>query len=352
MGTGIVGGYMASLETMGRQAGQIVNTLMGGAAPGSLRLPEIMPLTLNVDWRQVRRWGINEKEIPADAVVHFKTPTFLEAHRKETATAAVIFLLQVGLIAWLLMERRRRYRAELAQQSHRLELAHASRLAVAGELTGSIAHEINQPLAAILSNADAAELMLESGTDRRDELREILSDIRRDDLRASEVIRRLRTLLAKQEVEHEPFELNEAVRDVEAILRVEARRRGVMLDVSPMTTAATVVGDRIQIQQVLINLVLNAMDAMADTPEDRRSVAISVGNGAGGVAIAVRDHGQGIEPEHLPKLFNSFFTTKPKGMGLGLSIARTLVEAHGGRIWAENGPGDGAVFHIELPWPE
>ena len=109
------------------------------------------------------------------------------------------------------------------------------------------------------------------------------------------------------------------------------------------------VGDRIQIQQVLINLVLNAMDAVADVPEDRRTVVVSVENGAGGIAIAVRDRGHGIAPEHLPKLFDSFFTTKRKGMGLGLSIARTLVEAHGGRIWAENGPGEGAVFHVELP---
>ncbi len=109
------------------------------------------------------------------------------------------------------------------------------------------------------------------------------------------------------------------------------------------------VGDRIQIQQVLINLVLNAMDAVADLPEARRTVVVSVESGAGGIAIAVRDRGHGIAPEHLPKLFDSFFSTKRKGMGLGLSIARTLVEAHGGRIRAENGPGEGAVFQVELP---
>jgi signal transduction histidine kinase len=109
------------------------------------------------------------------------------------------------------------------------------------------------------------------------------------------------------------------------------------------------VGDRIQIQQVLINLILNAMDAVADVPENRRKVVVSVENGAGGIAIAVRDRGHGIAPDHLPKLFDSFFSTKRKGMGLGLSIARTLVESHGGRIWAENGPGEGAVVHVKLP---
>jgi signal transduction histidine kinase len=349
MGAGIVGGYMTSYEAMGRQAGQIVNALLDGAAPRSVRVPEIMPVTLNVDWRQVRRWGIDQKAIPGDAVVHFKTPTFFEAYQKETIIAVIVFALQVWLIGWLLTERRRRHLAELAEQSHRLELAHASRLAVAGELTGSIAHEINQPLSAILSNADAADLMLESGTDRRDELREILADIRRDDLRASEVIRRLRTLLAKQEVEQQPFEINEAMRNVESMLRAEARRRGVTLDIPPITTALTTVGDRIQIEQVLINLLLNAMDAVADVPEDRRTIVVSVENGTGSIAITVHDRGQGITPEHLPKLFDSFFSTKSKGMGLGLSIARTLIEAHGGRIWAENGPGEGAVFHVKLP---
>ena len=137
--------------------------------------------------------------------------------------------------------------------------------------------------------------------------------------------------------------------DVEPLLHAEARRRQATLDIRPVPTAVTVVGDRIQIQQVLINLVLNAMDAVADVPEERRTVVVSVENAAGGIAIAVRDRGHGIAPEHLPKLFDSFFSTKRKGMGLGLSIARTLVEAHGGRIWAENGPGEGAVFHVELP---
>jgi len=349
IGAGIVGGYMPSFAQMGRQAGQTVNALLDGAAPGSLGLPEIMPTTLNVDWRQVRRWDIDEQAIPGDAVVHFRAPTFWEDHWKEATLAATAFLLQTGLIAGLLVERRRRRLAELAEQKQRFELAHASRLAIAGELTGSIAHEINQPLGAILSNTDAADLLLESGADRRDELRRILADIRRDDLRASEVIRHLRTLLAKHPVERKRFALDDAVSDMEPMLRAEAGRRGVTLVIRPATTAVALVGDRIQIQQVLISLVLNAMDAVAGLPEDRRKVVVSVANVVRGVAITVRDRGHGIAPEHLPKLFDSFFSTKREGMGLGLSIARTLVEAHGGRIWAENGPGEGAVFHVELP---
>ena len=349
LGAGIVGGYMTPYADMGRQGGHIVNRLLDGATPAALRLPAIMPSTLHVDWRQVRRWGIDENAIPDDAIVQFKAPTFLEEHRNGAILTIAVFLLQTGLIAGLLIERRRRRLANLAIQRQRFELAHASRLAVAGELTGAIAHEINQPLGAILSNADAADLILESGADRRDELRAILADIRRDDLRASAVIHRLRALLAKHAVERQPFDLNDAVSDIATVLRAEARRRRITLDIRTATTAATLVGDRIQIQQVFLNLVLNAMDAVADLPEDRRTVVVSVKNSADRLAIVVRDRGRGIAPEHLPKLFDSFFSTKRQGMGLGLSIARTLVEAHGGRIWAENGPGEGAVFYIELP---
>lgn len=163
------------------------------------------------------------------------------------------------------------------------------------------------------------------------------------------MIQRLRALLAKQAVERQPFDLNGAVREMESVLRPEARRRGVALDVRPAATAAPLVGDRVQIQQVLLNLVLNALEAVNGLPEARRTVAVSVERDADRVILVVRDRGHGIAPEHLPKLFDSFFSTKRQGMGLGLSIARTLVEANGGHIRAEPGSGEGAVFRAEWP---
>jgi signal transduction histidine kinase len=348
MGSGIVGGSMVSFEAMGRQAGETVAALLAGTPPEGLRLPALTPTTVQIDWRQVSRWGIDPDAIPDDAAIRFRQPTLIESHPLMASAAVVVFLLQAGLIGWLLTERRRRRVAELAMQRQRFELVHASRLAMAGELTASIAHEINQPLGAILSNADAADLLIESGRVEPAELRAILADIRRDDLRASEVIRRLRALLANQQVERQAFDLSQAVAEVAAVLDSEARRRRLALEVR-LAPGATLVGDRVQIQQVLFNLILNAMDAMADVPEGRRTLGVSVEPAAGGIAMAVRDQGPGIAPEHLSQLFDSFFTTKKKGMGLGLSIARTIVEAHGGRIWAENAPGQGAVFHVTLP---
>ncbi len=348
IGLGVVGGRMPSFEGMGRQAAQIINAILSGAAPASLHLPQKTPTALEVDWRQVERWGIDEKQIPADAVIFFREPTLWEAYRNVVLAMVAVIVVLTALVVSLLVERRRRQGAELVVQGQRTELAHAARLAIAGELTASIAHEINQPLGAILTNADAADLLLQSGVDRRDELRHILADIRRDDLRASDVIRRLRTLLANHEFERASFDLNGALSEVETLLLAEARRRQVTIDFRPASQAALVVGDAIQIQQVLINLVLNAMDAIADVAIDRRVVAVWIKRTANGIAVAVHDHGHGIAPEHLPKLFDSFFSTKHRGMGLGLSIARTIVETHGGRIWAENGQDDGATFHVEF----
>jgi C4-dicarboxylate-specific signal transduction histidine kinase len=314
-----------------------------------LAVPELLSPILHVDWRQVERWRIDQGAVPQDAVVLYRSPSFLESHQREALTAAAVFVAQASLIGVLLMERRRRQRAESSAAASRHELAHASRLAVAGELTAAVAHEINQPLGAILTNAETAELVLESGEDRRDLLRRILADIRRDDLRAGQVIQRLRTLLQKQEVSRQPFDLDVAVADAEAILRPEARRRAATLTVVPSGTTIAVTGDRIQIQQVLINLVLNALDAVAQVPEDRRRVSIAVHRTGAGGLIEVTDGGPGIPADQIEHVFESFFSTKRSGMGLGLSIARTLIEAHGGRIWAGNGTEGGAVFRVELP---
>ncbi|MFG1383898.1 sensor histidine kinase [Xanthobacter versatilis] len=349
IGTGVVGGWMTSFEAMGREGGAIANRLLDGQAAATLRLPQMMPSALYVDWRQIERWGIDPDAVPADAVIQFRAPGFWQTYRKEAIAVALAFLLQSLLLTALLLERNRRRLAQSSVDRHRFELAHASRLAVAGELTGSIAHEINQPLAAILSNAAAAEMMLDRGTARPGELKDILADIRRDDLRAGEVIRRLRALLAKHEVERQPVDLNDILSDVIALLNAEARRRRIALSARPVAEIITVVGDRIQLQQVLINLIMNAMDALADTPEEQRNIVLSLEGSATDATIRVRDRGHGITAEHLPKLFDSFFTTKRKGIGLGLSIARTLVEAHGGTITAESAPGEGATFTIQLP---
>ena len=349
IGTGVVGGRMPSFEEMGAQAGRIVNDIFAGATRASIQLPDVTPTKLQVDWRQVKRWGIDERDIPADTIVHYKEPTFWDKYRNIAVVTLVVILLQAALIAKLLLEQRRRRAAELAVQRQRTELAHASRLAVAGELTASIAHEINQPLGAVQTSADAADLILQSGADRRDDLLRIVTRIRRDNLRASDVIRRLRALLARHESERKPFDVTAALSDVGTILAPEARQRHVRVEFQPATTSALIAGDETQIQQVLINLLLNAMDSVADMPEERRSVVVAVSRNEREIGITVRDRGHGIAPESLPKLFDSFFSTKARGMGLGLSIARTIVEAHEGRIWAENGAGEGAVFHVELP---
>jgi signal transduction histidine kinase len=348
MGTGVVGGRMLSFEQLGRQTAQLLERLFSGQ-PDWKRMPAAAASVLQVDWRQVKRWGIDPEQIPPDAVVSFRTPTLWQAYRNAVLSAVTIILLLSGLVASLLLERRRRRMAEIAVQQQHLALAHASRLAVAGELTAAIAHEINQPLGAVQTNADTAEVLLLAGGDRREDLLRLVGRIRSDNLRASEVIKRLRTLLARQEARRLPLDLNAVLSDVEAFLRPELKRRDMALALRSAAAPACILGDETQIQQVLINLILNAMDALADTPPDRRLIAVQVERAAGANIVSVKDQGPGFADGDLSKLFDSFFSTKRTGMGLGLSIARTIVEAHGGTIRAERGANGGAAFHVQLP---
>ena len=348
IGTGIVGGRMPSPEKMGAQAAQTVKALLAGTAPAALRLAHDTPTTLHVDWRQVQRWGIDKKLIPAEAVVHFRDPTLWEAHRTAVIVVISVFLIQTTLIASLYVERRRRSVAESTMQTLNTQLAHASRLAVAGELTASIAHEINQPLGSVQTSADTADLMLQARPERDEALIRIVTRIRSDNTRASEVIRRLRTLLAKQAPERRPFDVRAAIADVAMILRPEAERRKVTFNVQSSSSPAIIEGDQTQLQQVLINLALNAMDAVTDLPDNRRLIEVSMRRARSTIVITVRDHGPGVSMENLPKLFDSFFSTKQNGMGLGLAIARSIIESHGGRIWVENGERHGAAFYVEL----
>jgi two-component system, LuxR family, sensor kinase FixL len=244
-----------------------------------------------------------------------------------------------------------RKQAELEAARQRNELAHLSRVTTLGELSGSIAHELNLPLSAILSNAQAAQRVLANGSADFAEVQEILDDIVSEDKRAAEVIRRLRRWLKKGEVQQRCLRINQVVQDVLKLIRSDLIDQRVIVDTQFARTLPSVTGDPVQLQQVLLNLVVNACDAMTACSTDERRLLIrtEIETDSSAVIVSVRDRGSSIPEEKLEQIFEPFFTTKEKGMGLGLSVCRTIIAAHRGKLWATNNPDHGATFHFSLP---
>lgn len=243
-----------------------------------------------------------------------------------------------------------RKQAEQDVQQKRDELAHLSRVTMLGELSGSLAHELNQPLMAILSNAQAAQRFLAQDPVDLDELRQILKDIVADDRRAGEVIHRLRMLLKKGEVQQQPLDANELIQEVLKLLQSDLANRQVHVHTELAAELPDVHGDRVQLQQVLINLITNGCNAMTDDIlEERKLVVRTEFIASEGIRVSVSDRGCGIPAENLPRIFEPFFTTRPQGMGLGLSVCRTIIGAHHGRLWAENNADRGATLLFTVP---
>jgi C4-dicarboxylate-specific signal transduction histidine kinase len=260
-----------------------------------------------------------------------------------------VILVLLALCGTLVFEHRRRRRAEVDAQRYLCTMADMDRRAAMGRLTASLAHELNQPLSAILRNAEAAGMMIDAGAPSS-ELREIVSDIRTSDRRAAQIVKRMRSLLQNHELAEEPVELNDVVRETMDVIEPDAASRDVRLQLALDKPASVLVtGDRIHLQQVLLNLVLNGLDAMTDTPDDERRLVVSTAARNGHVDLTVRDAGSGIADGVLPRVFDPFFTTKRDGMGMGLSVVRTIVEAHNGRIQAQNNIGRGATLRVSLP---
>ena len=249
--------------------------------------------------------------------------------------------------------RAERKRAEEALHQAREELAHVTRVTTLGELAASIAHEINQPLAAIGADATACLHWLAADQPDLASVREALTAIVKDGFRAGEVITRIRTLLARSSVAHGPCDLPGVIRDVLPLVEPEIRRHGILLETSLASDLPQVVGDRIQLQQVFLNLLMNAAEAMREVPPERRRMVVRAtadyrDDGPWAI-VTVEDAGVGFGEAEAPGLFEPFYTTKPGGLGMGLSISRSIIDSHHGRLWATLSPDHGATFHLALP---
>jgi C4-dicarboxylate-specific signal transduction histidine kinase len=242
------------------------------------------------------------------------------------------------------------HRREASLREAQTELAHVSRVTTMGALAASIAHEVNQPLAGIVTNANASLRWLAADSPNLAEAREAIRRIVRDGNRAGEVVSRMRALFKKAVTAKERLDINEAIEEVVILTQSEARRNEVTLRMELAANLPPVMGDRVQLQQVVMNLILNAIEAMSTVEDRERVVVIGTQRGEGGdeVRVAVRDSGIGLDPVRAERIFEAFHTTKPGGLGMGLSISRSIVENHGGRLWAVPNDGPGATFRFTL----
>ena len=240
--------------------------------------------------------------------------------------------------------------ARESERRFQMELAHANRVATMGQLTASIAHEVRQPIAATVTNAQAALHWLGAQPPALEEVRQGLARVVRDGSRAGDVIDRIRGLIEKAPLRRDALAINEAILEVIALVHGEVVKHGVSMQTQLAEGLPLVQGDRVQLQQVILNLIVNALEAMGGVSKRARELLVRTGTAAsGGVLVMVQDTGPGLDPAQLERLFKAFYTTKPGGLGMGLSICRSIIEAHDGRLWAEANEPQGAVFQFILP---
>jgi signal transduction histidine kinase len=348
-GQGIVGGPVVSTQELGRRAAEVAVRILNGEHPDSIKTP---PVGLGVpmyDWRELQRWNISEARLPRGSIVQFRVPSAWERYRWQVAGFLMALLAQSAIISWLLIERHARRKAELESRRRSLEVMHLSRTAEVGALSASFAHEVSQPLVAVALSAERAERLLRADLPQTGKLQEVVADIRQANSLAMNVIKNLGDLL-KRKSDVQECDLGAAIVDAVQLLSPEASKRSIDLRAIGIRRGLLVRADPVHLEQVILNLATNAMDAMSDTALDARKIAIqTVLAEESMVEVSVSDSGTGIPEHKLSEIFDTFYTTKAKGTGLGLTIARRIIETYGGKIWAENQAGGGAIFRFSLP---
>ncbi|MBK6316087.1 MAG: hypothetical protein IPF53_17785 [Blastocatellia bacterium] len=354
---GVVGGHVYSVDTHGRQAAHLGVRILHGETTPNLPVIEQAANAYIFDWRQLRRWNLDEARVPAGSEIRHRTVSIWDMYKGYIVAGVTIAILQSALIVGLLVSLSQRRRADATARKaenearrQRDELAHALRLTTLGELAASITHEIGQPLVAIQTNAHALRRLATRGMMQPGELDEALGDIVDDVKRAAETIERLRLLFRKQPSERKLVDMNSIVEDMVRLLRSDLSGKDIRVEFHPAERLPQVVGDPVQLRQVILNLLVNAEDAIARGPGDYRQIRIETQTATGeAVAVVVRDTGCGSEAVDLEWMFERFGSTKPNGLGMGLAISRSIVLAHHGRIWATHNDDRGLSLHVEIP---
>jgi signal transduction histidine kinase len=353
LGFGAAGGFVALPAAMGTEAGELALRIINGESASTIPLAVSTAIKPVFDWRELKRWNVSADRLPAGSEIRFRELDMWDQYRWYIILVIAVVLLQALLISGLIFEHRARRAAETLARASMFELAHVNRLATAGQLSASIAHEVNQPLAGIVAHAAAGLRWLKGTAPNLDEGRAAFKKIMDAGHHAAEVIEHIRAFFRKDGEQIAPLDINDLIHEVLGLLAAHLKDHRVTVETALTGGLPPVSGDRVQLQQVVMNLVMNAAEAM-DTVTDRPRLLRVVSQSYEGLGVLVRveDSGAGIDPGDVNRVFQPFFTTKPKGMGMGLAICRSIAEAHQGKLWASPGVSSGAVFHLVLPAAE
>jgi signal transduction histidine kinase len=349
-GSATVGGPLLLVADSSRQTAAVAIRILRGEKPGEIRIPPVEFASPVFDWREMRRWGISESRLPAGSEIRFRELTVWDQYRWQILLIAAALVAQSVLIGGLFYEHRRRHNSEVEARRRVAELALMNRRSAIGETSASIAHEINQPLAAITLNSETALIYLAKKAPNLTEVTELVRSITVDCLRVSQVVASVRAMFKKDTSDRILLDINQVIHEVLTLLRVELDGHGIVVKTSLAEGLPHLLAVRVQMQQVILNLIRNATEAMSSSAMSERFLWLrSAATDAGECIVVIEDSGPGIDPEKLKRIFEPFFTTKGTGMGMGLSICRSIVEAHGGRLSARHLRGRGMAFEIGLP---